>query len=220
VNKVNSSIEEFAKIENSENLILINNLQKIFLHLKKNESKIIRLRLINKKMDADKILKNDLIPIKKLITENPSKLLIEILEKENQLKDNQIQLYLFERNPLNKTFVKKINFILNATENNQLYSDNLYDNIRILLGKNELTLAKYSKYYYEWEVIPEFDEKGPINLKKSNFNLKDGDWIAFRDDSLLSNEKKDDFSTEEDKEVLYYYTYIKYKFLICYLNLN
>lgn len=201
INSFNSKLEELEKQSSSENENQIAYLKNILSILKENDTKLLRLRIINKKMDAERILKNDLLPIKKLITENPSKIQIEILEKEENLKENQIQFYLFERNIEKKTYEKKTNFILSSTENNQLLSDNLYDNVRIIYGKNDITVAKYSKYYYEWEIIPEFDEKGPVNLKKSNFNLKDGDWIAVRDDSLLSGFKKDDFSTEEDKNV-------------------
>ncbi len=99
-----------------------------------------------------------------------------------------------------KIYEEKRSFIIPYSENNHLYSDYLYDNLRILYDKRDITIAKYSKYYYEWEIIPEFDEKGPINLKKSNFNLKDGDWIAVRDDNFSDN-SKDDFSTLEDKKV-------------------
>jgi len=204
-----TKIEQFTKNEEiNKNKNEIKKLEKMLLSIKENFTKNIRLRTINKKMDADKILKNDQVVIKKLITENPSKILIEILDREENLKDNQTQLYLFERNCENKNYQKKTNFYLTSNENNQLYSDNLYNYVRILFGKNDLTIAKYSKYYYEWEIIPEYDEKGPINLKKSNFNLKDGDWIAVRDDSLLSNKKKDDFSTEEDKNVKFFLAHI------------
>ena len=149
-------------------------------------------------MDMDKILRIDSMPLKKLITENPSKILVEILEKEENLKENQIQIYIFLRNSEKKIYEKKINYILKYNENNQLLSDNLYDNIRILLNKNNISIAKYSKYYYEWDFIPEYDQNGPINLKKSNYSLKDGDWIGVRGDLL---EKNDDFSTEEDLKV-------------------
>jgi hypothetical protein len=206
-NLVNSKLEELQNNRELENETKISDLTDTANKIKENNTKILRLRIINKKQDADKIIKNDLMPIKKLITENPSKILIEFLEKEENLKDNQIQLYLLERNSENKTYRKKLNFIITAAENNQILSDNLYNNVRFLYGKTEITLAKYSKYYYEWEIIPEFDEKGPINLKKSNFNLKDGDWIAVRNDSLLENNKKDDFSTEEDKKVLIFSLY-------------
>ncbi len=205
----NSKLEELDSKQCTEKDGQITFLNNIMSILNENKTKILRLRTINKKMDAERILKNDLLPIKKLITENPSMIQIEILEKEENLKDNQIQLYLFERNIENKTYEKKTSFVLFSTENNQLLSDNLYDSIRFLYGKNDISVAKYSKYYYEWEIIPEFDEKGPVNLKKSNFNLKDGDWIAVRDDSLLGDNIKDDFSTEEDKNVRS--SFFKYK---------
>lgn len=207
------------KSQSSENikksLCYRKNLEKMLGTLNCEDQKLInlvRLRQVNKKMDGEKILKIDAMPIKKLISENPSKLSVEILEKEESLKDNQIQLYVLTRNSEKKIYEKKINYVFNYGENNQLFSDYLYDNIRILLEKNNITIAKYSKYYYEWEIIPEFDEKGPINLKKSNFNLKDGDWISVKDDSLLfPNQKNDDFSTEEDLRVFFHFFFLHKK---------
>jgi hypothetical protein len=44
---------------------------------------------------------------------------------------------------------------------------------------------------------------GPINLRKSPYSLKDGDWIGVRNDNEEGNDK-DDFQTEEDKKVNIY----------------
>lgn len=50
--------------------------------------------------------------------------------------------------------------------------------------------------------------EGVFNLQKSNFKIKDGDWICIRNDDI-ENSEKDDFSTEEDKKV--------FKFVLFYL---
>lgn len=187
----------------------IEKFEKFFTEKAANLSNI-RIRLLNKKMDGDRILKNENI-IKKIITENKAKILIEILEKEENLQENQIQLYVFDRNISKKTYENKRNFIVNV-ENNKLSSEYFYNSLKEFCGKEIITMAKYAKYFYEWEIVPEMGSEGAFNLQKSNFKIKDGDWICIRNDDEVNSEK-DDFGTEEDKKVIF-------SFLLFYLDVE
>jgi hypothetical protein len=163
-------------------------------------------------MDAERIIKNDDMIIKKLFSENNIKILVEFLEKEENLTENEIQLYIFNRNSHRKIYENKKNYILNI-ENNKITSEEFYNSLRKFCHNDNITIAKYAKYFYEWEIIPEMGSEGVYNLLKSNFKIKDGDWISIRNDDI-ENSEKDDFSTEEDKKVLFFFLY----FLLIYLD--
>lgn len=83
------------------------NFSEFFLNNDKATYKNIRLRLLNKKMDTERIIKNDEMLIKKLTNENNIKILIEFLEKEENLTENEIQLYIFNRNSHKKIYENK-----------------------------------------------------------------------------------------------------------------
>ena len=85
---------------------------------------------------------------------------------------------------------------MSNSNNNVATSDQLYAQFRIQSGLQNITLAKYAKYNYVWEVIPESES---VNLRKA-FNLRDGDWIGIRDEDIVLD-YCDDFQTAEDAKV-------------------
>ena len=132
----------------------------------------IRLRVISKKGEAERILRGNSNPIKKLRIDNPCCLLLEQLNLEEDLGENTLQLYLFERDSKKSTYVNKKSILF--TYQNTASSNLLYDMIRSEINLKNITIAKHTKSYYNWEIIPEMENDQPINLKKSNYNLKDG----------------------------------------------
>ena len=134
---------------------------------------MIRLRVISKKGEAERILRGNANQIKKLKIDNPCHLLLEILNEEENLKENTIQLYSFERDINKKTYLHKKSFVFEfeTTANSVL----LYQYMRTLSKMDNISIAKHTKSYYNWEDIPEYDNMAAaINLKKSSYNLKDG----------------------------------------------
>ncbi len=155
----------------------------------------MRLRLLGRKFDPERILRGESTIVKKFNINNPGNLLIEIIPNEN-LTDNQLQLYFFKRDSSNKTYINKEDKIWEF--NTSASSDQLYKFVREQYNSDRVTLVKYSKYYYTWEVIPEKDNKGPVNLRKNPYNIKDGDWIG-----IVEGDEEDDYQTHEDKKVIY-----------------
>jgi hypothetical protein len=214
VNLLEDSEYVFKPIDEKKNLILELNLSKENT-LKNLKEKIIeeiglgnistdflRLRSINKKFDPERIFRGESITLKKLNFDNPQMILYEILNDQENLKENQIQLYLWKRNLEGKSYTDKQSIIFEFS-NNLASSDQLYEIVRKLTGWRNIKLAKYAKFNYQWDEISEVNENGPINLRKV-FNLRDGDWIGVRnEEDELS--KKDDFQTDEDKKVTNYW---------------
>ena len=97
-----------------------------------------------------------------------------------------------EKNYYNKK-IKIINF-----DKNTFDSQILYLHCREYSNWKNITISKYIRGLYNYEIIREYDEKGkPINLKKGQFTLRDSDWIAIRNDDEEESEK-DNFMTEYD----------------------
>jgi hypothetical protein len=171
------------------------------LKLNDNQSLLnnkLRLRVVGKKLDPERILKGDDFPLKKLNIDNPSNILMEVLENEEDLKENEIQLYTWIRNVKDKSYYDKKSIIFQFN-NNLASSDQLYAKCLVVSGFKNISIAKYVKFNYTWELIPEMEESGPINLRKA-FNLRDGDWIGIRnEDEEL--DFVDDFQTPEDIKV-------------------
>jgi hypothetical protein len=156
----------------------------------------LRLRTLGKRMDPERIIRGNKTPIKKFNIDNPANLFMEILNKEEELKENQLQLVLWQRDETNKSYTEKREAIFEFTQ--FAASDQLYNLCRkeYDIDGKEFKIAKYAKNYYTWEEIKERDGKGnPVNLRKGPFNLRDGDWIG------ISYDLTDDFMTEEDKRM-------------------
>jgi hypothetical protein len=132
----------------------------------------IRLRVISKRGDAERILRGKANSIKKLRIDNPATLLLEVLEEPENLDDKSIQLLTFLRDSNKGTYYNKKNCIFNYQTTAS--SDLLYNNLRELYKLDNITVTKHTKSYYNWEIIPESEETGPINLKSSYYSLKDG----------------------------------------------
>jgi hypothetical protein len=132
----------------------------------------IRLRVISKKGEAERILRTNSNAIKKLRIENPTSLQLEVLPDEENLSENTIQLFVFLRDSKKTTYTGKRSFIFayEATANSSL----LYSQLRSIFNLDNITIAKHTKSYYNWEIIPEIENDQPINLKKSYYSLKDG----------------------------------------------
>jgi hypothetical protein len=146
-------------------------------------------------MDPERILRGNKTPIKKFNIDNPASLFIEILDKEEELKENQIQIVLWQRDGEKRTYNDRKEAIFEFQQ--FAGSDQLYNLCRREFGiDKEFKIAKYSKNYYTWEEIKERDGKGnPVNLRKGPYNLRDGDWIG------ICYDMSDDFMTEEDKNM-------------------
>lgn len=173
------------------------------------ESKItlnkLRLRVISKKGEAERILRDNNNSIKKLKLDYPSNLLLEVLNDEENLDDNCIQLYSFLRDSNNGTYLDKKSLVFHYEK--IASSVLLYQNLRTLYKLDNITIAKHTKSYYNWDIIPETEDNAPVNLKKSYYNLKDGgeyiiklDWIGVRNDDVTGAEN-DTMQTDEDKKV-------------------
>lgn len=132
----------------------------------------LRLRVVSKKGEAERILRGNSNPVKKLKIENPCCLLLEELDEDEDLLENTLQLYIFERDSKNSTYLNKKSFLF--TYQNTATSDLLYEKIRSTTNLRNITIAKHTKSYYNWEIIAEFENQQPINLKKSSYNIKDG----------------------------------------------
>jgi hypothetical protein len=156
----------------------------------------IRLRILGRKFDPERILRGDSTIVKKFNINNPGNLLIEIIPNEI-LKDNQLQLHFFKRDSNRRIYMDKEEKIWEY--NTSALSDQLYNFVREFYNLDNITLIKYSKYYYTWEIIPEKDNKGPLNLRKNPYNIKDGDWIGIKE-----GDQEDDYQTDEDRRVCYF----------------
>jgi len=132
----------------------------------------LRLRVISKKGEAERILRGNSNPVKKLKLDNPCCLLLEELKEEEDLLENSLQLYIFERDSKKSTYTNKKSFIF--TYQTTASSDSLYEKIRSFIKLRNITIAKHTKTYYNWEIIPEIENDQAINLKKSSYNIKDG----------------------------------------------
>jgi len=158
----------------------------------------LRLRVLNKRMDPEKILSGNDTSIKKFNLENRINLMLEVLPKEECLRKNQIQIFLWRRDVKDKSYKDKISVLFEFE--NTATSDQLYQLCRVSYNLKHISIAKYSKHNYIWEFIPEMCENGPINLRKIH-GLKDGDWIGVREEK--ENEfGEDDFQTMEDRKVI------------------
>jgi hypothetical protein len=153
----------------------------------------LRLRSLGKRMDPERIIRGNKTPIKKFNIDNPGSLSIEILDHEEELKENQLQLILWQRDGATYGDGKEVIFEFTQFA----ASDQLFKLCRDKLQlSGDFRIAKYAKQYYTFEEIKEKDNKGnPTNLRKGPYNLKDGDWIGITFDS------SDDFMTEEDSRM-------------------
>ncbi len=142
------------------------------LTLSIDDMSYLRLRCMSKCMDAERILRGHNIPVKKQNTDNPANLLIEILQFPEDLHEHQMQLYLVRKNKTTNNYETKDSFIFEfegiAT------SDQLYEASRKFYNLRDIVLGKYSKGNYKWELLPEIDEDGALNLRKSPYALRDG----------------------------------------------
>lgn len=159
----------------------------------------IRLRIISTRNEVQTILPNN-ASIKSLNLFSPITLFVEILEeKELQLTNKQIELVLFKRDIINKSYNKISTNVFTFTD--ALTTSFLYEEIEKMTQCKNFSLAKYFKADYKWERIVNDGD----NLKKNQFNLKDGDFIAYRDEDELEALKiKDNLQTKEDEKMISY----------------
>ena len=158
---------------------------------------LLLIRVIGKYYQLERILKNDNYDLKKYNLESPINLFVEIL-KEPLFKDipeqiNEIQnkkkskikekeketlIILMQKNKKENIYEnKKIYFIQN--DPNIFGTKELYDLCRIHSNWMNISIAKYNKGNYDYELIKEYDDKNKsTSLKKGNYILRDSDWIA------------------------------------------
>lgn len=156
----------------------------------------IRLRVLSNKMEITNILQNT-STIRSLNLHSPICLYLEYLdEKEPVFNSKKIELFLFERNSKDRTYInrKKIEF----EWTNQPSSKELYEFIGKTVSNDKILLLKYFKSEYRWVKIG-LDEE---NLKKGYYNLRDGNYIAW---VPTSNLIIDDFQTNEDSQMTKYF---------------
>jgi len=152
----------------------------------------IRLRVIGKYNQLERILKNDTLTIKDYNLENPINLYYEELSDNNSLTKNDEILLIFQKVE-NKTFTNKKMINIKITELNIEFLYNIVkEKYKI---ENKFYLSKYIRGLYNFEVLFKKDNKN-IHLKKI---LKDSDWII-----ILESEKEkisnEDFFTLKDEE--------------------
>ena len=156
----------------------------------------IRLRLIGKFSQPERILKEK-SNLKKYNVESPVNILCENLKEKEEINEHQLLLIFMLRNIKEKNYYNKKIKIINF-DKNTFDSQILYLHCREYSNWKNITVSKYIRGLYNYEIIREYDEKGkPINLKKGQFTLRDSDWIAIRNDDEEESEK-DNFMTEYD----------------------
>jgi hypothetical protein len=146
-------------------------------------------------MDPERIFRGNKTPIKKFNIYNPANIFLEILNTEEDLKENHILLIFLQRDFNNKSYRDAKEIIFEFTQ--FAGSDQLFKLCReVFKLSGDFRIAKYARHYYTWEEIKEKDSKNnPINLRKGPYNLKDGDWIG------ISFDPNDDFMTIEDSRM-------------------
>jgi len=167
VNKNTTIAEIKQKVINDLNLKLDNNINKL------------RLRCISKIMDAGKILRGKETQIKKLNIDNPANILVEILDQNEDLTENQMQIFLLRKDSKTNNYETKNSFLFEYQ--NLASSDRLYEACRQHFNLRNIALSKYAKSYYKWEYLPEIDEEGAVNLRKNPYSLRDGGNFCFFD---------------------------------------
>jgi len=160
---------------------------------------LFRLRIITTRMETQTILQNN-ASVKSLNLYSPINMKIELLESEEvPLTNKQIELVLFERDILDKNYRNPYKFIWTYTDTPTTHA--LYEEIEKITGIKNFSLAKYYKANYRWERILNNGE----NLKKSASAMRDGDYIAYRNEDqgeeLEKILNKDDWQTELDKKL-------------------
>ena len=175
---------------------------------------LLLIRVIGKYYQLERILKNDNYDLKKYNLESPINLFVEIL-KEPLFKDipeqiNEIQnkkkskikekeketlIILMQKNKKENIYEnKKIYFIQN--DPNIFGTKELYDLCRIHSNWMNISIAKYNKGNYDYELIKEYDDKNKsTSLKKGNYILRDSDWIA-----IINLDVDENFVTKYDIE--------------------
>ena len=175
---------------------------------------LLLIRVIGKYYQLERILKNDNYDLKKYNLESPINLFVEIL-KEPLFKDipeqiNEIQnkkkskikekeketlIILMQKNKKENIYEnKKIYFIQN--DPNIFGTKELYDLCRIHSNWMNISIAKYNKGNYDYELIKEYDDKNKsTSLKKGNYILRDSDWIA-----IINLDEDENFVTKYDIE--------------------
>lgn len=147
----------------------------------------LRVRIVSKRMEPQTILRKGQ-QLKKLNLDIPTFFYVEVTDYDEDLKENELSLFLFERKE--GAFHDKRPFVLEFT--NPLTTTELYEKIAKHVNNEDILLAKYQKPFYTWEVIPNTGE----SLKKSQYNLKDGDFICYRRND--SEARNDNFQSNED----------------------
>ena len=156
----------------------------------------MRLRLIGKYNQPERILKEK-SNLKKYNVESPVNILYENLKNKEEINEHQLFLIFMLRNIKEKKYYNKAIKIINF-EKKIFDSQILYLHCREFSNWKNITVSKYIRGMYNYEIIKEYDQKGkPINLKKGQFSLRDSDWIAIRNDDEEESEK-DNFMTEYD----------------------
>ena len=167
---------------------------------KKIDNNLLLIRVIGKYNQLERILKNDNYDLKKYNLESPINLFVEELKeplfikeevindeiksnkkgKNVKEKEKETLIVLMQRNKKENIYEnKKIFFIQN--DPNIFTTKDLYDLCRIHSKWMNISIAKYNKGNYEYELIEEFDDNNkPFSLKKGNYNLRDSDWIAIK----------------------------------------
>ena len=153
----------------------------------------IRLRLIGKYNQPERILKNE-NTLSKYNVESPVRILYEELPTEETLTENEMFIVLMKRDIKNKQYTDKTIIKVNST----ITSDKLYEQCREYIKAKNISIAKHIRGMYMWEAIREYDDKGKaMNLRKGQITIRDSDWIGVRNDDE-EDSSKDDFNTEFD----------------------
>ncbi|XP_033104128.1 ubiquitin carboxyl-terminal hydrolase 40-like [Anneissia japonica] len=171
----------------------------------------IRLRQVEHSM-LTRVFRNNEQLLRRQKINSSTKLGVQILQEEENLKQNTIVLAIHRRNVKLRSYSKSEELIWDTTRSQtpESLKQALVDRVKIPLER--IIIAKHQPEKFNWIIIPNSSQfqknkgqKGKrkggqnqrLNLKHAPYQLKDGDVIGVKD--LQDDpEKKDDFSTEDD----------------------
>lgn len=161
---------------------------------------LIRLRFIGNKNEPERVVyekdKSDM-NLKKFNAISPIKLLMEILPQPYIYTKNSILLVFMLRDSKKKTYYNKSVQMIELNDC-ALDSEILYKKCREFSQWNNISIAKYFRGFFKWEILNEFDNKGkPIKLNKGSCIIRSSDWIGIRNDDEKDN-LNDNFLTDVD----------------------
>ncbi|XP_071955899.1 ubiquitin carboxyl-terminal hydrolase 40-like [Antedon mediterranea] len=171
----------------------------------------IRLRQVENSM-MTKVFRSNEQTLRRQKINSATKLAVQVLQEEENLKQNTIVLVIQRRNVISRSYNRSEELIWDTTRSQTPESLKQAVSDRLKIPVDRLMIAKHHLDKFNWTVIPSSSQwqktsgqKGKkkggqnqkLNLKQAPYQLKDGDVIGVKD-IQDDPENKDDFSTQED----------------------